>query len=118
MLFILGFQVTTGLVSDDEIANAGPLTSLVSGIWVSWATSWHKLWGKWTVLSLVALHGVALIWYRFQKRQSLVPAMLHGDKTLAVVVTETQDRTSHRLLALVLLAISSMAVWALLSLGT
>jgi hypothetical protein len=35
-----------------------------------------------------------------------------------VAVTETQDRTLHRLLALLLLAISSMAVWALLSLGT
>jgi cytochrome b len=118
MLFILGFQVSTGLVSDDEIANAGPLTSLVSGSWVSWATSWHKLWGKWTILSLVALHLLALIWYRLKKHQSLVPAMLHGDKSLSVSVTETQDRTGHRLLALVLLALSSMAVWALLSLGT
>jgi cytochrome b len=118
MLFILGLQVSTGLFSDDEIANAGPLTSLVSGSWVSWATSWHKLWGKWTVMALVALHLLALIWYRFQKRQSLVPAMLHGNKTLSVVVTETQDSTGHRLLALVLLAISSMVLWALLSLGT
>lgn len=118
MLFILGFQVSTGLVSDDEIANAGPLTSLVSGSWVSWATSWHKLWGKWAVMSLVALHVFALIWYRLKKRQALVPAMFHGDKTLSVAVTETQDRTLHRLLALLLLAISSMSVWALLSLGT
>jgi cytochrome b len=118
MLLILGFQVSTGLISDDEIANSGPLTSLVSGSWVSWATSWHKLWGKWTVLSLVALHLLALIWYRLKKDQSLVPAMLHGDKTLSVSVTESQDRTLHRLLALLLLAISSMAVWALLSLGT
>jgi cytochrome b len=118
MLLILGFQVSTGLISDDEIANSGPLTSLFSGSWVSWATSWHKLWGKWTVLSLVALHLLALIWYRLKKDQSLVPAMLHGDKTLPVSVTESQDRTLHRLLALFLLAISSMAVWALLSLGT
>lgn len=118
MLFVLGFQVSTGLVSDDEIANAGPLTSLVSGSWVSWATSWHKLWGKWAVLSLVALHLLALIWYRLLKRQALVPAMLHGDKTLPVAVTETQDRTAHRFLALLLLTLASLAVWALLSLGT
>jgi hypothetical protein len=66
---------------------------------------------------LVALHLLALIWYRLKKHQSLVPAMLHGDKTLTLAVIETQDRTGHRLLALVLLALSSMAVWALLSLG-
>lgn len=118
MLLVLVFQVSTGLVSDDEIANAGPLTSLVSGSWVSWATSSHKLWGKWAVMSLVALHVLALIWYRLKKRQALVPAMLHGDKTLPMAVIETQDRTAHRFLALLLLTLASLAVWSLLSLGT
>jgi cytochrome b len=117
MLLLLGFQVATGLICDDEIANAGPLTALVSGSWVSWATSWHKFWGKWVVISLVALHLLALIWYRYQKRQSLVPAMLHGHKTLSVAVTPSQDRTVHRLWALGLLALSSLAVWGLVSLG-
>lgn len=117
MLLLLVFQVATGLVSDDEIANAGPLTALVSGSWVSWATSWHKFWGKWVVMLLVALHLLALIWYRYKKRQALVPAMLHGHKTLSVAVTETQDRMAQRLLALVLLTLSSLAVWGLVSWG-
>ena len=53
MLFFLLFQVSTGLISDDEIANAGPLTSLVSGSWVSWASAWHKNWGKLIIILLV-----------------------------------------------------------------
>lgn len=118
MLFLLAFQVGTGLVSDDEIANAGPLTTLVSSTWVSWATSWHKLWGQWLVLFLVGLHLSALLWYRFRKQQSLLPAMVHGDKTLLMAAPESQDRWTQRFLALVLLAIASAGLWALLSLGT
>lgn len=117
MLLVLAFQVSTGLVSDDEISNFGPLSALVPGSWVTWATGWHKQWGQWLVIFLVVLHLLALIWYRFQKHPSLLPAMLHGHKSLSVAVTETQDRKQHRVLALLLLAISSLAVWALLSLG-
>ena len=115
MLVVLTFQVSTGLVSDDEIANAGPLTSLVSGSWVSWATSWHKLWGKWLVIFLVLLHLLALGWYRFRKREFLVSAMLHGHKSVSVCVPESEDRTAHRLLAFALLLMSSLGVWMLVS---
>ncbi|PIT72241.1 cytochrome B [Limnohabitans sp. G3-2] len=117
MLLVLAFQVSTGLVSDDEIANAGPLTALVSGAWVSWATSWHKQWGQWLVFFLVGLHVLALLWYRLRKRLSLVPAMVHGHKTLAKAAPESQDRAIHRGLALVLLGLASVAVWGLLSLS-
>jgi len=115
MLLVLIFQVSTGLISDDEIANAGPLTTLVNGQWVSWATSWHKQWGQWLVIFLVGLHLSALLVYRLQKKAPLVPAMLHGDKIFFLPVTESQDRTVDRLWAVVLLVVSSSAVWALLN---
>jgi hypothetical protein len=70
------------------------------------------------VIFLVGLHLSALLWYRLQKKESLVPAMVHGDKILPQSVTESQDRTTDRLLAVVVLAACSWAVWALLSLGT
>lgn len=117
MLLVLGFQVSTGLVSDDEIANAGPLTSLVSGAWVSWATSWHKQWGQWLVLGLVVLHLLAVIGYRFRKHLSLLPAMVHGHKDMTMAAPESQDRIVHRFLAFVLLTIAAASVWALLSLA-
>jgi cytochrome b len=118
MLLALFFQVSTGLISDDEIANTGPLSSLVAGSWVTWSTGWHKHWGQWLVIFLVVLHLLALVWYRLQKHPPLLPAMLHGDKTLSIAVTETQDQKLHRFLALLLLGFSSLAVWALLSLRT
>ena len=46
MMAALVLQVASGLFTDDEIAFAGPLTSLVSGDWVGRATTWHKGWGR------------------------------------------------------------------------
>lgn len=118
MLSFLIFQVATGLVSDDEIAYSGPLTAMVPGQWVSWATSWHTHWGKLTILFLVALHVLALVWYRFAKRISLVPAMVHGDKQLAALAVSSHDRWSTRLIALLILVMASCGVYALVGWGS
>jgi cytochrome b len=115
LLMALVLQVATGLVSDDEIANVGPLSFLVPGKWVSLATSWHKDWGQSIVLLLVILHVSALVWYRFKKNISLVPAMLHGDKSLPETVTASQDYFAQRVLAFVLLFLSALAVYFLVT---
>jgi cytochrome b len=117
MLFFLGLQVSTGLISDDEIANAGPLTALVSNSWVSWASSWHKNWGKLIILLLVVTHLLALVWHRFKSHPPLVPAMLYGDKTLPQAVPASRDQFRHRLVALLLLGLAALAVYGLISLG-
>lgn len=117
MLFFLLFQVSTGLISDDEIANAGPLTALVSGSWVSWASAWHKNWGKLIIIGLVVLHLLALLWHRFKKHPPLVPAMLHGDKAFPEPVPASRDQWPHRLVALLLLGLSALSVYGLLLLG-
>lgn len=117
LLLVLALQGSTGLISDDEIANMGPLSSLVSASWVSWATSWHKGWGKTILIFLVVLHLLALAWYTWRKRQALVSAMWHGDKALPHETTATRDNGPSRAMALLLLAISVLAVFGLVSLG-
>jgi cytochrome b len=117
MLFFLLFQVSTGLISDDEIANAGPLTALVSGSWVSWATSWHKNWGKLIIIGLVLLHILALVWHAFKKHPPLLPAMLHGNKNLPEPAPASRDQWRHRLLAVLILGLSALAIVGLLSWG-
>jgi cytochrome b len=109
--------VGTGLISDDEIANMGPLSSLASGQWVSWATSWHKGWGKTTLILLVCIHLLALIWYRWRKRQALVPAMWHGDKSMSDQVVHSADHGRSRAWAFVLLLVSAIAVFGIVSIG-
>lgn len=115
LMLVLTLQVATGLVSDDEIANVGPLSFWVAGRWVSWATSWHKDWGQSLVMSLVILHLLALVWYRFKKKVSLVPAMLHGDKSLPEPVTPSKDHVAQRLVAMVLLMLCALPVYFLVT---
>lgn len=117
MLFWLALQATTGLMSDDEIAFAGPLTALVSSATVSAATAWHTGWGKLILLGLVALHVLAIVWYRWRGRPPLLPAMLHGDKILHDAVPASRDTPARWALALLLLAVSALSVQWLMAQG-
>ena len=115
---VLALQGSTRLISDDEIANMGPLSSLVSASWVSWATSWHKGWGKLILLVLVCIHLLAIAWYRWRKRESLVPAMWHGDKVLPETVTASKDVASTRWRAAACLLLACGIVAFVLSWGS
>ena len=115
MLVFLGLQVTTGLFSDDEISNSGPLSSFASSAVVSLATQWHKQWGKLILILLVLTHVLALLWYRWRKQQSLVPAMWHGDKSLSVLAPASRDTLRTRMIALALYGLTVVLVFALLA---
>lgn len=116
MLGFLLAQVGTGLLSDDEIAFAGPLTRFVSNASVSLATNYHKNIGKWVLLALVVLHILAIAFYLWRKH-NLVNAMLHGDKELVTAVPASRDDAGSRLLALAVLGVCAGAVYWLSSLG-
>ena len=116
MLGFLLAQASTGLLSDDEIAFAGPLTRFVSNSTVSLATHYHKNIGKWVLLGLVLLHIAAIIFY-LRRKHNLVHAMLHGDKELVVAVPASRDDTASRLGALLVLGICAAAVFWLSSLA-
>lgn len=110
MLAILGLQVLSGLMSDDEIAATGPLTRFVSSEWVSYATYYHKELGKLMLLVLVALHLGAIGFYFFRKRENLVRPMLKGDKTLAFKANSASDTPSDRLRAAVIFLVCAVLV--------
>jgi len=117
LLFFLTLQVTTGLVSDDEISNTGPLTHLVSGQVVTWATAWHKNWGKWALIALVMMHLLAIIWYRWRLQQHLVSAMWHGDKNIDSPVKTSHDHFRNRTLGALVFLLSVTVVAYVISLG-
>ncbi|MES2946105.1 MAG: cytochrome b/b6 domain-containing protein [Pseudomonadota bacterium] len=104
MLGILLAQVGSGLLSDDEIAFAGPLTRFVSNASVSLATNYHKNIGKWLLLALVLMHIAAIVFYLWRKH-NLVGAMLHGDKELVVAVPASRDDAASRISALLVLGV-------------
>ena len=104
---LLGFlvaQVSTGLISDDEVAYSGPLTHLVSNATVQLATFYHAAVGKWVLLGLVTLHIGAIIFYQ-RRQHKLLDAMVHGDKTLAQAVPSSRDDGLMRAVALLIFAL-------------
>ena len=117
ILALLGLQVGTGLFSDDDIANAGPLVRLVAESTVNMATRWHKGFGKTLILLLVAIHLLAILWYFIKKKENLTRAMLTGNKNSEVPAPSSKDGLSNWLLALVCVLISAGLVFALITLG-
>lgn len=117
LLFFLLVQVATGLISDDEIASSGPLTSLVPSTWVSQATWYHHSVGKLVLIVLVTLHVAAILFYLLRKRQNLVRPMLLGDKEVEQALPSSRDDARTRLLAIVLLAVCAGLVSLLLKLA-
>jgi len=118
LLLVLMVQVGTGLVSDDEIAFAGPLSRRVSADTVAWATQWHQGWGQWLLLALLGLHLGAIAFYAVVRRRHLVPPMVHGNKPLPPGSTASRDSLATRLTALVLAALCAAAAWWVYSLGS
>lgn len=108
---VLVAQVGSGLMSDDAIAFAGPLSHLVSSATVSSATAYHKEIGKLLLIGLVLLHLLAIVWHTF-KGHAIVGAMVHGDKPLAQIAPAARDDAFTRLLALaVLLGCVALSTW-------
>jgi cytochrome b len=116
MLGFLLAQVGTGLLSDDEIAFAGPLTRFVSNATVTLATDYHTNIGKWILLALVVLHILAIVVY-LRRKNNLVGAMLHGDKELVTAAPASRDDMASRLLALGVLLACAAGVYWISSLG-
>jgi cytochrome b len=115
MLGILLAQVGSGLLSDDEIAFAGPLTGFVSNSVVSLATQYHSDIGKWLLLGLAGLHLAAIAFYQ-RRQHKLVAAMLHGDKELAIRLPSSRDDMVSRSAALLILALCAALAWWVASL--
>ena len=103
LLGLLMLQVGTGLLADDEISSTGPLNKYVANATGLLATGWHKNYGQWLLLALVALHLGAIAFYRW-RGQNLVTAMITGDKALPPDVPASRDSAGTRLLALAVLA--------------
>ncbi len=117
---LLGFlllQVATGLVSDDDISNQGPLNQFVSSARASSATWYHKEVGNKVLIALVGLHVVAILFYLWKKKENLIRPMLSGDKPLPVVVPPSRDDAASRAAAAVVLALCAALVWYVVNLG-
>ena len=111
MLVFMGLQIVSGMSSDDDAGFSGPLTLFFSNAWVSWATLYHAEIGKWVLLFLVVLHLAAIAHHEWVQKRRLVHPMLNGFQSLPHDAPASDDRWTHRLLALCLLAVSAVLVY-------
>jgi cytochrome b len=96
MLGFLLLQVSSGMLSDDEISASGPLTRFVSESIVGYATFYHRQIGKLMLLFLVVMHLCAIAIYFFKKHENLVKPMIFGDKTLDFKAPSSSDTSTDR----------------------
>ena len=117
LLLALILQVTTGLMSDDEISVSGPLARHVSGELVSTATWWHARIGQYLLYVLLGLHVLAILVYAVRGKK-LVGPMITGDKQLPSATPSSRDSAGTRVAALVLLAAAGAFAWWVSTLGS
>jgi cytochrome b len=97
MLLVLLAQVISGLMSDDDIAYAGPWARHVSEAVSYWMTDYHAAIGQWLLVALVLLHVGAILFYLFRKKENLITPMLHGDKMPTLTSSPSPpSRDDHR----------------------
>ena len=115
MLVALLMQVFSGLMSDDEITNAGPWASLVSSDWVSLATNYHTEIGSTALIALLVLHLGSVLYYKYFKHEDLLTPMLKGDKHLPSETPASRDSPTSRLFAVGVWLGCSYAVFRLVN---
>lgn len=77
MLLLLLGQGVTGLFTNDDIMLEGPLTHLVSYDQSRSLTGIHETI-SWLLVGFVSLHLLAILFYKFIKKEVLVKAMITG----------------------------------------
>jgi cytochrome b len=105
VLVLLGLflaQALAGLFASDDIAFDGPLAKYVASYWVELLTSFHRL-NEWVLLTFVAVHVSAILYYKYVKRINLISAMIMGDKEWVDAAPLVQDDSKVRLKAMAIL---------------
>ena len=112
LLAVVAVQAGAGLFASDDIASEGPLARLVSNASVEQA-SWLHHFNETVILALVALHLLAILFYRIFRRESLVRPMVVGDRLVPVAAgaadasaPAARDDAATRVGALVVAAIA------------
>lgn len=112
LLLALFTQAVTGMLGNDDISVEGPLAKFVSKAVSDRMTTIHY-WNTYVLLSLVAMHVLAVLFHLLVKKENLIGAMFSGRKLLPE--DAAQEAASARFaspwLALALLLVAAVAVF-------
>ncbi|MFT3857198.1 MAG: cytochrome b/b6 domain-containing protein [Aquabacterium sp.] len=109
LIGLLGWQAGSGLFSNDDIAFAGPLASLLDDEQVQWLTGWHRVSVN-GLFVLLSLHVAAIAFHVKIKKDNIVKPMLTGDKAVAADLPAPRPARRIALLAAVLVGLGAIYV--------
>ncbi len=111
LLLLGGFlvQAATGLFSNDEIFNVGPLYGYIGNELSLRLTSLHRQLFYW-LAGAIALHVLAVIGYRVFKREKLVEAMVTGRKR-GISLDQGITRSRVLLAVVIVIILSALLFW-------
>jgi cytochrome b len=111
LLVLLLAQGITGLFSNDEIFNTGPLYGYISDSLSLQLTSWHRRMFDWILIAVV-LHVLAVIGHRVLAGHDLISPMISGRKPAHLLGEHEAIASSRLWLAVVLLAgVAGVVSW-------
>lgn len=110
LLLSLLLQAVTGLFTTTDEMFEGPLSKFVSSSLSETLTTIHRFNSN-VLLALVGLHVVAILFYRFVKRENLVSAMFSGRKEVPGSAQAEDARGGSVFAAVVILAVAAVVVW-------
>lgn len=116
LLAVVLAQAATGLFSNDDIANDGPLVKFISKEFSDRITWFHKEVSGTAIYVLVGLHLLAIAFYLFRKKQNLVRPMITGDQEVDFDAPAANDSWAMRLRALALFAVCAGGVYYIVTL--
>ena len=108
-------QAITGLFTNDEIFNLGPLYGYISDDLSLSLTSLHRKLFYW-ILGAVVLHIIAVLVHVFFKRDNIIKSMFTGEKAKKGLNGEKSIRSSRIWLALIIVvAVALGLAWIIYS---
>ncbi|MET1025635.1 MAG: cytochrome b/b6 domain-containing protein [Dongiaceae bacterium] len=94
LILIVALQASTGLFTSDFDNFDGPLYNHVPGKVGDFLSSYHHF-NFYAILVLAGLHILAILFYRFWKRENLVRAMITGKAVLPESVAKAVATNGH-----------------------
>jgi len=111
MLIIILFQAISGLFMNDDIFTNGPYYGTINEEFEAILTFFHRNSFN-VILGAIALHLLAILFYKVIKKKSLVTAMITGKKSSKEVVKEDVIKHSKLILAFIItLAVAVFIYW-------
>lgn len=111
MLALLLCQALGGLFANDDIAFNGPYFNAISKDLSDWISGWHKR-GAWLILTLIALHLAAILFYTHVRKETLIRPMLTGTKEVPETLAGESARGGGTVALIVAVVLGFAACWA------